>query len=635
MLQDLRAKTSGLIAKIILGAIVIAFSFFGIESYFIGRTDTFVARIGEREISQQQFRARFDEFRQQQLQRANGAIDPRLFDRPEIKRQVLDQMIDQQVLLAANEKYGIAIPADRLREEISKVPAFQRDGSFDGNLYRARLSAQGMTPNAFAERVAEDLAAAEIPLDVAGSAFATDREVDELLRLRGQLRDFSFMTLTAPEAAGAEVTDDEVTAYYEANQQDFMNPELVSLEYVEIDAKDLDVPLVADEATLKDRYEKEKARFVTSEQRLASHILIKVEGDGGPDEQKKALEKAESVVARIKAGGDFAELAKSDSGDLGSRALGGDLGWMDKGMTDPAFEEALYALDKDQVSEPVLSSEGYHIIEVRDIRPGKARSFEEVREELASEYAGSERERVYNELSGRLIDLSYEDSTSLAPAAEELGLKVNKTELFSRSGGTGIASNPEVVGAAFSDAVLVQGNNSDQLELGPNHLAIVRVSQHQPATPKPIADVRSMIEQRVVAERISKQAQDRADELFARLGNGESLTSLSQELSLTVTDQKEIGRDGITVDQALVAAAFALPRPAEGKPGYSLVKLGGDSFALLELTAVTDADPAAVDQPTRDAARNTIKQANSNASASEFVAALRASMDVEISEERW
>ncbi|MGB0133897.1 peptidyl-prolyl cis-trans isomerase, partial [Dokdonella sp.] len=431
------------------------------------------------------------------------------------------------------------------------------------------------------------------------------------------------------------VTEEEITTYYEAHQQEYMNPELVALEYVEVDAQDMDVQLVADEATLKDRYEKEQSRFVSSEQRLASHILIKVEGDGGPDEQKKALEAAESLVTRINAGEDFSELAKTESADLGSRALGGDLGWLDKGMTDPAFEEALYALEAGQVSDPVLSSEGYHVIEVREVRPGKTRSFEEVREELAAEYGESERERAYNDKSGRLIDLTYEDSTSLAPAAKELGIEVKKTALFSRAGGEGLASNPEVVAAAFSDLVLVQGNNSDKVELGPNHLAIVRVSEHKPATPKPIEEVRSDVEQRVIAERISNLAQERADELFARLGKGESLTAIGEELALPVQEQKGVGRSAINVDQALVSSAFALPRPAEGKPEFSLVQLGADSFALLALDGVTDADPAAADQPTREAARNTIKQANADSAAREFVAALRAGMDVQVSEERW
>jgi peptidyl-prolyl cis-trans isomerase D len=634
MLQALRAKTSGLVAKIILGAIVIAFSFFGIESYFIAQTDNFVAKVGDKEISQQDFRSRFDDFRQQQLQAANGAIDARFFEQPAIKRRILDQLIDEQVLLSANEKLGIAIPAERLRDEISKIPAFQRDGSFDKDLYLSRLTSQGMTPNGFEERVAKQLATREIPVSIAGSAFVTDEQVDNYLRLRGQLRDFRFVKLGKPQVADDKVSDDEIAAYYKDHQQDYMNPEQVSLDYVEIDAKQLDVSLKPDDSTLKDRYEKEKARYVTSEQRLASHILIKVGGNGGPDEQKKAFEKAQKIADEAKSGKDFAELAKTSSDDLGSKALGGDLGWMDKGMTDPAFEGALYALDKGAISDPVLSPEGYHVIEVRDIRPGKTRSFEEVRDELAKDYGETERERVYNEKSGRLIDLTYEDSTSLEPAAKELGLKVEKTPLFSRAGGPGIAANPAVTSAAFSDQVLVQGNNSDKVELGPNHIAIVRVSEHKPSTPRPIEEVRADIQHSIIESRISKQAKARADELFARLEKGEAIDAIAEELKLKVEEEKAIGRNAVKVDSALIKAAFDLSRPQTGTPQVQLVALADDEFALLKLDNVADADPTAVDLPTRETARNTLQQEVSNAVARDFVAALRASMDIKVAEDR-
>jgi peptidyl-prolyl cis-trans isomerase D len=634
MLQALRAKTSGLVAKIILGAIVIAFSFFGIESYFIAQTDNFVAKVGDKEISQQDFRSRFDDFRQQQLQAANGAIDARFFEQPAIKRRILDQLIDEQVLLSANEKLGIAIPAERLRDEIAKIPAFQRDGSFDPDLYLARLTAQGMTPNGFAERVAKQLATREIPVSIAGSAFVTDEQVDNYLRLRGQLRDFRFVKLGKPEVADDKVSDEEIAAYYKDHQQDYMNPEQVALDYIEIDAKQLNVNLTPDESTLKDRYEKEKSRFVTSEQRLASHILVKVGGNGGPDEQKKALEKAQKIAAEAKSGKDFAELAKTSSDDLGSKALGGDLGWLDKGMTDPAFEGALYALDKGAISDPVLSPEGYHVIEVRDIRPGKTRTFEEVRDELAKDYGETERERVYNEKSGRLIDLTYEDSTSLEPAAKELGLKVEKTPLFSRTGGSGIAANPAVASAAFSDQVLVQGNNSDKIELGPNHIAIVRVSEHKAATPKPIEEVRADVQHSIIESRISKQAKARADELFARLEKGEAIDAIAEELKLKVEDEKGIGRNAVKVDSALIKAAFDLPRPQAGNQQVQLVALANDEFALLKLDNVADADPTAVDLPTRESARNTLQQEVSNAVARDFVAALRASMDIKVAEDR-
>lgn len=634
MLTALREKTTGLMAKILLGLIVIAFSFFGIESYFVAQTDDFVARVGDREITQQEFRARFDEYRQQKMQEAQGQIDARLFEQPAIKRQFLEKMIDDEVLLAANERMGAVIPADRLRKEIARIPAFQSNGAFDANLYRARLSAIGKTPVSFADDVARELAARELPVAVAGTAFVTEQEVDQFLRLRGQLRDFRHVTLPRPEPASADVSDEEISAYYTAQQQDYMNPEQVSLSYVELDAQSLEVDLNPDESTLMERYEKDKVRYVTSEQRLASHILVKVAGDGGPDQQKAALQKATEIAGELKGGKDFAELAKTASDDLGSKALGGDLGWLDKGMTDPAFEEALYKIEKGAVSDPVLSSEGYHVIQVRDVRPGKTRSFEEVREELAAEYRETERERVYNEQSGRLIDLSYADSTSLDPAAKELGLTVQKTDLFDRQGGSGIAANPAVIAAAFSDQVLAQGNNSDKIELGPQHIAIVRILEHKPATPKLLEEVRADIRERIVNERVSKLAKARADELFARLQNGEDLGAIAAELNQELKQETGIGRNAVTVDYALARGAFDLPRPADGKPSRSLVALAGDQYALLEVVGVTDADPTTVDAPTRESARNSLEQAMANSAARDFVAALRAGMDIEIAESR-
>ncbi len=634
MLQALRAKTSGLVAKIVLGAIVIAFSFFGIESYFIARTDTFVAKVGDREISQQDFRTRFDEFRQQQLQATNGALDARFFEQPAIKRRILDQMIDEQVLLSANEKLGIAVPAERLRDEIAKIPAFQRDGKFDPELYRSRLASQQMTPNGFAERVATQMATREIPTAVASSAFVTDEEINNYLRLQGQLRDFRFVKLAKPQAVDEKVGDDEISAFYKEHQQDYMNPEQVALDYVEIDAASLDVKLAADEATLKDRYEKEKTRFVSTEQRLASHILIKVGGKGGPDDQKKALEKAQKISDEAKAGKDFAELAKASSEDLGSKALGGDLGWLDKGMTDPAFESALYALEKGKISDPVLSPEGYHVIEVRDVRPGATRTFAEVRDELAKDYSESERERVYNEKSGRLIDLTYEDSTSLEPAAKELALKVEKTPLFSRMGGPGIAANPAVAKAAFSDQVLVQGNNSDKIDLGPNHIAIVRAGEHKAATPRPIEEVRADIQHSIIEARTIKQAKERADALFARLEKGDSIDSIAKELGVEVSAQHGIARSASNVDSALIKSAFSLSRPSTEKVQVQLVTLPNDEYALLRLDNVADADPTAVDMPTRESARTTLQQSTSNAVSQDFVAALRAGMDIKVAEDR-
>ncbi len=472
MLQLLRGKKSGLFVKIALVLITIGFSFFGIESYFVSNTSTSVAKVGKTEISQDQFRDRFNQYRQRMQQMMGPAADATFFAKPEVKRQMLDQLVDEQVLLDANAQLGVVIPADRIRKEILAVPAFQNDGHFDAEQYKMVLSSQGMSPAGFEERVRQDLGMRELPVQIAATALVTDAEVDTYLRLHDQRRDFRFVKIDKPAAAkNAEISAADIETYYKAHAADFMVPERVALDYIELDGAKLDVDLKPDDSVLKDRYEKEKARFVTNEQRVASHILIKVDGKGTPDEQKAALAKAQEIEQQLKAGKDFATLAKQDSADLGSKNAGGDLGWLDKGTTDAAFEDALFALKKGEISAPVLSSEGYHIIELRDVRPGKTRSFDEVKPDLAKEYADTERERVYTEKAGKLTDLTYQDPSTLEPAAKDLGLHVQKTASVPAQGGSdGIAANPAVAKAAFSDSVLVQNNNSDPIDLGPNHI---------------------------------------------------------------------------------------------------------------------------------------------------------------------
>lgn len=634
MLQALRGKKSSILIKIILVVITIGFSFWGIESYLFTRVDSSVAKVNGTEISTDQFRQRFDENRQRMMQMMNGQLDASFFERPEMKKQVLDQLINERVLLDANKELGVSVTDDRIKREILSIPAFQKDGKFDPDTYKLLLQAQNMSPRSFEERVREDLAVRELPQQVSASTVITDAQLDNYLRLKDQRRDFRYVKLDKPAPDTSPVSDDEIQAYYKAHTADFTVPEQVALDYLELDGSKLEVNSTPDDAVLKERYEKEKSRYVSAEQRLASHILVKVGGKGGPDDQKAALAKAEGIAKEAKAGKDFAALAKQDSDDLGSKNQGGDLGWLEKGQTDEAFENALFAMNKGDISDPVLTADGYSIIDLRDVRAGKTRSFEEVKPDLAKEYATTEKDRVYTDKAGRLTDLTYQDPSSLDAAAKDLGLTVQKTTLFARTGGAGIAENPNVVKAAFSDTVLVQNNNSDPIEIGPNHIVVVRIAEHKAATPMPLDAVKELVRGRVETERASKQAKERADKLFADLNGGEALDKIAEANKLKVETQAGIGREAVNVDSALVGAAFTLPRPAPGKPQSQLVTLGGDTYALLQLDAVTDGDPSKLDAKTKDAARNTLAEAVGQTTTREFVDALRAGAKVSTSPEK-
>lgn len=632
MLQSLRDKTSGLIAKIVLGALIFVFSFFGIESYFQGRNETWVAKVDKTEISPEQFRDAFQNYRQNMMAQFGGQLDPAMLERPEVKRQVLDMLIEKELLLSANQKLGIVVPDDRVRESIRNIPQFQVDGKFDEASYVALLAGIRKSPVTFQEEQRQQLAAGELPTLIGSIGIVTAKEIDAHIRLRDQTRD--LRTLTLPKPSGEpKIEDAEVEAFYKSNTADYMTQEQVALDYVELKASDLKIDETPDDSLLRERYEKEKSRYLTPEQRLASHILISAKG-GNADAQKAALAKAQEIAKNAREGKDFAALVKQSSEDLGSKNQGGDLGWLEQNVTDAAFDAALFALKKGEISEPVLSAEGYHVIQLRDVRERKEKSFEEVKPELVKAYLETERENQFNALASKVFDVSGTDSGSLDPAAQAAGVAVQKTPLFGRGGGPGIAANPNVIKAAFSESVLIESNNSDLIDLGPDHKAIVRLAEHKRSEPRPLEEVRAEIRTRLVKQALAKQAREQAEALLARLRKGETLEQLATELKLTVADAKGTGRGAANVDSRITAAAFKLPRPAEGKPEYGQVSLIEDAYALFAVDKVIDGDVAKVDDAGREAVRSQLQNLDAMASTREFIQSLRKVAKIQVAEDR-
>jgi peptidyl-prolyl cis-trans isomerase D len=487
MLQSLRDKMHGWPSIVVLGVAVFAMSFFGIEGYFTSRTETFVAKVGKQEISQQDFQNRMNQLRQQASEQMGDQFDPSVYEQPAMKEQVLDAMVDQQLLLKANADLGMRVSDAAVRDTIAAIPAFQVDGRFDPATYRAVLASQRKTPAMFEDEVRSSLAVRLLPDALSASTIVTDEEVDRFLKLRLQRRDLRYVVLPRPALTDTKVTDAQVQAYYKAHQAEFMAPEQVSVHYIEVNAADLKADHPPTEDDLRKRYEDEKQRFVQPEQRLVSHILVSVPKNATPEQQKAALAKAQKIAAEATPQ-DFAKLASQDSADLGSRRQGGDLGWLEQGVTNKAFDDALFSLKKGQISQPVLSDEGYHIIWLRDIRSGQAKPFEEVRGQLEQEAVAAEREHKYNEVAGKLADQTYQNPSSLEPASQALGLPIRNTGLFTRDGDkSGIAADPKVAKAAFSDDVLVQGNNSGLIDLGNDHSVVIHVDKHVPAAERPLA----------------------------------------------------------------------------------------------------------------------------------------------------
>ncbi|HPA02159.1 MAG TPA: SurA N-terminal domain-containing protein [Chiayiivirga sp.] len=635
MLQTLRDKTTGWVAVAILILLTVPFAFFGVENYFQQQVSTYVAKINKVEITQDQFRERFEDHRSRMRQMLGDRYDAREFDTPIVKRQVLESLIDEEVLRQAAEKYGLVVAPGTLQKEIASIEAFQVNGSFDPNQYKLVLAGARMTPRSFESRMSRDLLTRALPIGVSESGIVTDDYVNQYLALRDQTRSFDYLVLPAPaEDTAGEISDTDLSAYYESHSDLYQSPETFSVEYLELDASTLDVDEKPDEAALRERYEENKSRYVESEQRLASHILIQTPANADAAAVQAAQAKAQAIVEKARAkDADFAAIARESSEDPGSSAAGGDLGWIERGVTDAAFEDALFSMQPG-VSDPVKGADGWHVIWLREVKPESGKSFEDVRVELEKEYLESERERRYSELAGKLIDAIYRDPSTLDAAAAELGLEVKKAGPLTRAGGPGVFSNPEVLRAMLSDSVLVEGLASDVIEVAPGHGIALRISEHVPASTRPLEEVKAQVVAAVRAERLAEIGRQTLAKALETITSVSSLEAYAKEHGLEVKKAEAVGRMGATVDPAIARAAFGLAHPAEGSSSIGSASLVGGSSAVIAVTQVIEGDPAKVEASQREMIRSQLAQGIGGVEAADLVKALRREAKIDVAESR-
>ena len=657
MLQKLREKTSGWIAGTVLGLLTIPFAFFGMEQYMTQSNATWVAKVEApptwwrsaphwwpvrmlwdvEEIDSSEFRTWFEQARQQQRSALGDAFDPRAFEETANKRKVVEEMIDTRVLRILSERAGIAISDAQVRATIESIPAFQVDGKFNAQQYQLALASQvpQRSPRQFEQLVREDLAQALMPSQLVDSGFTTGSEVDRLLRLIGEKRDVAFVVMppTAPDTGAVEAA--EIQAWYDSHPGDYRVPESVVLEYVEVDGSTLQ-PAPADDAALRQRYAQEQARFTEPEQRLASHILVRV--DAGADEkaQAEAKARAEKIAAAAhEPGADFAALARAESDDTGSKEAGGDLGWVTPEMMDKPFEDALFAMQQGEVSAPVKTGFGWHVIQLRTIKQGQQVPFEQARDQLLAEQEAADRERMFNDITGKLVDQVYRNPTSLAEAAGAVGLEVKTSDRLVRGAVPGgLFANPAVQRAAFSDVLVQDGTVSDPIEIGPNHSILVRVAQHQPEQVQPLAEVGGRVITAIRRDRAARAAEAAAATMLDEVRAGKPFAQVAEARQLAVTDMPGMPRGLPLPDAESNQAMFAVATPAEGKPSLGKVTLADGSIVAFQVTRVIPGDLAEVTDEQRTMLRQQLARAAGNEDVTALVKALRKRMQVTVAEDR-
>ena len=659
MLQALRDKTSGWIAIVIVAILAVPFAFFGMEQYLFQSGANYAAKVEappkwwrsapswwpasmvwqSEEVSPEEFRNAFEQARQQRREMEGEQFDARAFESAQNKREVLEGLIDQAVLRLAATRSGIAVGDRQVIEMIQEIPAFQVDGRFDAQRYQMALRSQNppQTPASFQELVREGLQQGVIPTQVAQSAFVTASETQRMLRLLGERRDISFIVLPPPEADTAAVTAEEIQAWYQANAARFRAPETVTLEYLELDAGRAPAPTAPDDTTLRQRYEQEKSRFVDPEQRLASHILVRVDAGADAAVDQAAREQAAQLAQQARSGSaeSFAALAREHSDDTGSRAAGGDLGWVvqDGSMVKP-FEDALFALEPNQISEPVKTQFGWHVLQLREVRTGRQVPFEDVRDELLAEQTQADRERGFNEYVGSVIDEVYKNPTSLDAAAELANLQVQTVGPFARGEGTGIAAVPAVVRAAFSESLVQDGTVSDPIELSPTRSVLIRVAQHSPERALSVNEARDEIVAAIRADRSAKRAEADADALLARLAADESLQAIAGERGLDVQSIPGVPRGAPIPDAQASQAMFRAAAPDEGGRTPGKTPLADGSMLVFTVDKVIPGDPEEASEQEREMFRQQMASLMGREDADTLLKALRRSMRVSVVESR-
>lgn len=629
MLQNIRDRLTGPFVWFIVGIIVIPFAFFGIETFRTGGGDPTVAKVGDQKITQSQFRAGYEQ-RMQQLQQLMGEnFRPEMFESPRFRQTVLDDMIQESLMRQHVRKAGYRASDAALQDEIRAIPAFQEDGKFSGELFRSRLAAQGYSPERFVAQMRDAVVMEQLRDGLLGSAFVPQADAAQAFRVEQQQRWLAYAVFEAARyQAQAKIEPAQVEERYEQQKARYQSPERVRVAYLELALDALPSAPAPEADYLRSIYEAEKAtRFTTTEERRARHILVNFGAD-----KDAARQRAEALRTKIANGTDFAALAAAESQDPGSKGKGGDLGWVKRGQMVERFEQALFALKQGEVSEPVETEFGWHLIRLDELRPATTRAFDEpeVQAQLLALYRNRDSERRYQELSEKLEQTSFESPSSLEPAAQALGIEIRQSDWFTRTAGTGIAADAGVREAAFSEDVLQAGENSRPLALGQNRVVVIRKHEYEAPRQKPLEEVADAIRQELQAEAGKARAHSEAAAALEALNTGRALEQVATEKKVVLKAPGLVKRDTPGIDPQLLAAAFKLPRPGAGQASRERVPLANGDVAIVVATTVQDADWASAPEEDRRRAQARLREALAGAEFAAYRADLQKRLEVEI-----
>lgn len=578
MLQDIRDNSQGVIAKVIIGFIVAIFALFGVDSIVNGFiTSPPVAEINGEEITEAQLQVNT----QNLLNSIGGSADS--LDQGLLEQIALSQILEEVLLRQSAEKSAMAVSNDRIDRSIIENPNFQINGVFNADLAVRTMASQGFSIPIYRESLQQQMLLSQLANAYSSSAFVTNSELERIAGLSAQTRDFRYLSIPlGTRTLGSPISDAQIESYFDENQQDFTQPETVSVSYVMLDKNAISSEIELDEGVVEAQYETERSAFEGSAEKRASHILFEVGGDLSEDQ---ALEMAATAKQRIDAGEEFEAVALEMSTDTASAEVGGDIGYTDGTAFPVALEEALEILSVDEVSVPVVSDFGVHIVKLTEDSINVFQGFEEVAERIERELKSSEVELIYAERLGDLSNLAFETG-NLETISEELEMEVLISGAFSRSGGSGIFSNQALIAAAFSDEVLLEDNNSEVVELSPSQAVVLNVTLFNEAAVLPLEEVEPEIAVIIRTQMERDAVQNLSERLLTSIENDEPVDQLLADNQIEWLTQDGADRAAANVNREILTQVFSMSLADTGTPVYDNLTLTNDTAVIVELTSI-------------------------------------------------
>lgn len=614
-----------------------SFVLFGIEGYSrFNEKGEVLAKVDGREVLKPEWEAMHKD-EMDRLRRDMPDMDPKIADSAMVREATLDRLVRERMLEAASDRLGVKITDARLQQELLAVPAVaslrRPDGTIDVERYKQLVGAQGLSPAGFEERLRRELNARQVVAGIVETGVTpkavTSRAVDTFLERREvQIQVFPPRDFVAK----VTVTDADIDAFYQANATRFAAPERAKIEYAVLDLESIRKSITVPEADARSYFEQNSAQFGGNEQRRASHILIAVPQGAAADVKAKAKAQATELAAQArKAPGQFADLARKNSQDPGSASKGGDLDFFGRGSMVKPFEDAVFSMKEGDITGPVESDFGFHVIQLTAIKGGQKASFESARKEIEATLAKQLAQRKFAESAEAFSNTVYEQADGLASPAGKFGLavqtadQVTRTPVREASGAPlkGPLGSPSFLNALFAPESLRDKKNIRAVEIGPNQLASGRVIEYSPARTLPLAEVKDRARELLVNERAAELAKAEGKARLADWTKDASGAKLGQPAAASRNDRN--------LPLPIVQAAM---RVDDRKlPGWTGVDLGSSGYAVVRVNKVLPKEQgpdAAAAAMIEKSAQQQVAQWWINAETQAYFAALKRRYKVEV-----